>query len=164
MQNSKNFIFIIAIAVVIVGAIGLFGLNKTDSSKQANVSETLENSNMKQEAGLTIEEIEIGNGPEVKCGNIVTAHYTGRLEDGTQFDSSFDRGTPFQFRICQGQVIPGWDQGLLGMKVGEKRKLTVPPELAYGENEIGPIPPNSTLIFDIELVNVEEFEETPTQE
>lgn len=104
---------------------------------------------------LEIEDIEVGAGTEAVSGNRVEVHYTGRLTDGTKFDSSLDRGQPFGFQLGAGQVIKGWDQGVAGMKVGGKRKLTIPPELAYGERGFpGAIPPNSTLVFDVELVAV----------
>ena len=83
-----------------------------------------------------------------------TVHYTGWLHDGTKFDSSVDRGTPFDFIQGQHRVISGWDQGFTGMRVGGKRRLTIPPSLGYGAQAVGPIPPNSTLIFDVELIKV----------
>jgi peptidylprolyl isomerase len=107
-----------------------------------------------KESELKIEEIVEGTGPSPQSGQNVTVHYTGTLENGTKFDSSLDRGRPFTFRIGVGQVIKGWDQGVLTMKVGGKRKLTVPPHLGYGPRGIGPIPPNSTLIFEVELLEV----------
>ena len=106
--------------------------------------------------GLVIEDIKIGEGQEVEKFNIVTVNYTGLLEDGTKFDSSLNPGrTPFRFTVGAGQVIQGWDQGLIGMKVGGKRKLTIPPELGYGSRDNGPIPANSTLIFEIDLLGIE---------
>ena len=106
--------------------------------------------------GLVIEDIKIGDGQEVEKFNIVTVNYTGLLEDGTKFDSSLNPGrTPFRFTVGAGQVIKGWDEGLLGMKVGGKRKLTIPPELGYGSRVNGPIPANSTLIFEIDLLGIE---------
>jgi FKBP-type peptidyl-prolyl cis-trans isomerase len=102
-----------------------------------------------------IEDIKVGDGAEAHSGDYVTIHYTGTLENGKTFDSSLDRGTPFKCRIGVGEVIDGWDMGVIGMKVGSKRKLTIPPELAYGERGIGEIPPNSTLIFTVELLDVE---------
>ena len=106
--------------------------------------------------GLVIEDIKIGDGQEVEKFNIVTVNYTGLLEDGTKFDSSLNPGrTPFRFTVGAGQVIQGWDQGLIGMKVGGKRKLTIPPELGYGSRDNGPIPANSTLIFEIDLLGIE---------
>ena len=107
------------------------------------------------ENGLKIEDIKIGGGIEAKAGNIVTVNYLGTLLNGTKFDSSYDRGQPFSFLLGGRQVIPGWDEGLIGMKVGGKRKLTIPPALAYGEKEIpGAIPANSTLIFEVELLGI----------
>ena len=106
--------------------------------------------------GLQIEDIKIGEGSEVEKFDIVTVNYTGTLEDGTKFDSSLNPGrTPFRFTVGAGQVIKGWDEGLMGMKVGGKRKLTIPPELGYGSRDNGPIPANSTLIFDIDLLGIE---------
>ena len=102
--------------------------------------------------GLEIEILEEGSGEVVEEGDVVEVHYVGNLVDGTQFDSSLDRG-PFSFQVGAGQVISGWDLGVLGMKIGEKRKLTISPDLAYGENGIpGVIPANATLIFEIELL------------
>ncbi len=107
-------------------------------------------------AELQIEEIVPGTGTSPTQGQIVVVHYTGWLTDGKKFDSSVDRGVPFEFQIGVGQVIQGWDQGVLTMKVGGKRKLTIPPELAYGDKDVGGelIPPNSTLIFEVELLNL----------
>tara|TARA_B100000614_G_scaffold20842_1_gene16627 strand:- start:68 stop:436 length:369 start_codon:yes stop_codon:yes gene_type:complete len=106
--------------------------------------------------GLVIEDIKIGDGQEVEKFNIVTVNYTGLLEDGTKFDSSLNPGrSPFRFTVGAGQVIKGWDDGLMGMKVGGKRKLTIPPELGYGSRDNGPIPANSTLIFEIDLLGIE---------
>ena len=106
--------------------------------------------------GLVIEDIKIGEGQEVEKFNIVTVNYTGLLEDGTKFDSSLNPGrTPFRFTVGAGQVIKGWDEGLIGMKVGGKRKLSIPPELGYGSRDNGPIPANSTLIFEIDLLGIE---------
>ncbi len=96
----------------------------------------------------------VGKGSEAVSGKTVTVHYTGTLKDGTKFDSSLDRKEPFTFSLGAGQVIKGWDQGIVGMKVGGKRKLTIPAELAYGPNAVGSIPANSTLVFDVELLEV----------
>ena len=105
---------------------------------------------------LQINDIVLGNGASPEPGQTVIVHYTGWLTNGKKFDSSVDRGEPFEFLIGIGQVIQGWDQGVLTMKVGGKRKLTIPPELAYGDRDVGGglIPPNSTLIFEVELLDL----------
>jgi FKBP-type peptidyl-prolyl cis-trans isomerase len=97
----------------------------------------------------------VGTGDTAESGDLVTVHYTGRFIDGRVFDSSVARGEPFQFTLGKGQVIAGWDEGIVGMKVGGKRTLSIPPELGYGKDDYGPIPGNSTLIFDIELLKVQ---------
>jgi peptidylprolyl isomerase len=110
---------------------------------------------MTTESGLRYEDIVVGAGPSPQSGQEVTVHYTGTLEDGTKFDSSLDRGQPFKFKIGVGQVIKGWDEGVMTMKVGGKRKLVIPPQLGYGRRGGGPIPPNSTLVFEVELLDVQ---------
>ena len=96
-----------------------------------------------------------GNGPEAKAGQTVRVNYTGWLTDGTKFDSSLDTGSPFEFALGAGMVIKGWDEGVVGMKVGEKRKLVIPPALGYGARGAGDvIPPNATLVFEVDLVSV----------
>jgi len=104
--------------------------------------------------GVTIEELKVGSGATATSGKVVSAHYAGRFPDGTKFDSSYDAGAPIDFLLGSGKVIKGWDIGIEGMRVGGKRKLTIPPELAYGARGGGPIPPNATLVFDVELVAV----------
>lgn len=102
-----------------------------------------------------IDDVKVGTGAEAKEGSTVKVHYTGTLKNGTKFDSSRDKGEPFEFTIGSGQVIKGWDKGVVGMKVGGQRKLTIPYDLAYGEEGKPPtIPPRSTLLFDIELLEV----------
>ena len=106
-------------------------------------------------ADLIIEELAPGSGAAAKHGDTVAVHYTGRLSDGTKFDSSHDRGQPLSFALGAGRVIKGWDQGILGMQPGQKRRLTIPSHLAYGQQGYpGLIPPNATLVFDVELVNI----------
>ena len=113
---------------------------------------------MSDNSGLIIEDIEVGKGTEAKGrGQTAIVHYSGFLTDGSKFDSSLDRNEPFSFPIDSQMVIKGWDQGIIGMKVGGKRKLTIPPELGYGERGAGGvIPPNATLIFEIELLEISE--------
>lgn len=101
---------------------------------------------------LKIEDERIGTGAEARAGMTVSVHYVGTLIDGTKFDSSYDRGQPLAFPLGQHLVIPGWEQGLVGMRVGGKRKLIIPPSLGYGAAGQGTIPPNATLIFEVELI------------
>lgn len=139
----RYFIILILTAVILGVAFYLFA-----PAHEPLPAEPMENK-------LNIEDLKVGDGVEAKTGNTVFVHYTGRLLDGTKFDSSLDRGEPFSFTLGQGRVIPGWEQGILGMKVGGKRKLTIPPALAYGERGAGGvIPPNSTLVFEVEMLNV----------
>jgi FKBP-type peptidyl-prolyl cis-trans isomerase len=110
---------------------------------------------LKTPSGLEYEDTVVGEGPSPQAGQMVTVHYTGRLTDGTKFDSSVDRGQPFSFKIGVGQVIKGWDEGVMSMKTGGKRTLTIPPDLGYGARGAGGvIPPNATLVFDVELLGV----------
>lgn len=104
---------------------------------------------------LKIEDLKVGNGQEVQSGDYIEIHYVGTLLNGLKFDSSFDRGKAFKTRIGVGAVIEGWDMGVLGMKVGGRRKLTIPPQLAYRDQVVGSIPPNSTLVFEVDLVGIE---------
>jgi FKBP-type peptidyl-prolyl cis-trans isomerase len=105
-------------------------------------------------ATLGVEDLVVGTGAVATNGDVLTVNYVGRLTNGTKFDSSYDRGLPYTFRLGAGQVIRGWDQGLVGMRVGGTRRLTIPPDLAYGSTGSGPIPPNATLIFDVELLSI----------
>ncbi len=131
--------------VLVVVALIAFGFYTYNSNKSMDTTE------------LKIETLTPGTGTTTAgVGQTVTVHYTGWLTDGTKFDSSVDRGTPFSFNLGQGQVIAGWDQGVAGMALGEKRKLTIPPALGYGAAGTpgGPIPPNATLVFEVELLEV----------
>ncbi len=106
-------------------------------------------------SGLIIEEVVVGDGAQAASGQQVKVHYTGWLTNGTKFDSSKDRNDPFVFPLGAGRVIKGWDEGVQGMKVGGKRKLTIPPALGYGARGAGgAIPPNATLVFEVELLGV----------
>ncbi len=116
----------------------------------------VENNTMQENATeLKIEDLVVGTGAEAVSGKLISVHYTGILTNGTKFDSSKDRGEPFEFTLGAGQVIQGWDKGFAGMKIGGKRKLTIPSEMGYGSQGAGGvIPPNATLIFEVELLGV----------
>jgi len=118
--------------------------------------EPVNQNNNQKNMDLKIETTQEGTGDKVtKSGDTISVHYTGKLEDGTKFDSSVDRGEPFEFKIGAGMVIQGWEQGLLDMKVGEKRTLTIPSEMGYGAQGAGGIiPPDATLIFEVELMGI----------
>jgi FKBP-type peptidyl-prolyl cis-trans isomerase len=105
-------------------------------------------------SGLIVQVLKAGDGDEAKQGDKVSVHYVGTLKDGSKFDSSRDRDAPFSFWVGEKQVIAGWDEGILGMREGELRRLTIPPALGYGTDSQPGIPPNSTLMFDVELMNV----------
>jgi len=125
-------------------------------SATASPTPTPENQTIKMDNGLEIQDLKIGTGAEARSGQALAVNYLGTLADGTKFDSSYDRGEPFQFVLGAGQVIQGWDLGLIGMKIGGKRKLTIPPALGYGSRSVGPIPANSTLIFEVELLAIQD--------
>ncbi len=127
----------------------------TEKQPTSNTMSDDDNKVVTTPSGLKYVVLTEGTGATPKTGQTVVVHYTGTLEDGTKFDSSRDRGQPFSFKLGVGQVIKGWDEGLSTMKVGDRRKLTIPPELGYGARGAGGvIPPNATLIFDVELLKI----------
>lgn len=170
-QNVQRAIIFVIVGAFAFSSLALSGLvlwemskgdqtsnNQTDSAEIQKKIEELQAQQSNQEgANLETTDIQVGTGAEAVAGKSVTVHYTGTLKsDGSKFDSSLDRGEPFTFELGVGQVIQGWDQGVAGMKVGGKRKLVIPAALAYGEQSPSPtIPPNSDLVFEVELLGVE---------
>lgn len=152
----KNYLlFGILAVIIVVGAVMYRGAQKPADGQAAVTTNT--NQVQEMENGLKIEEVKVGTGAEAKPGTLVTVNYIGTFADGKKFDASKDHGdSGFTFPLGQGMVIQGWELGVAGMKVGGVRKLTVPPELGYGPNDYGPIPGNSTLLFEVELLNVRE--------
>jgi FKBP-type peptidyl-prolyl cis-trans isomerase FkpA len=145
-------------AVLIAVTLGFAWWLKT-SSEQTELDKNRPEQAMSQDeekgnSKLESTDLKVGEGAEAATGKTVSVHYTGTLTDGTKFDSSVDRGTPFEFQLGAGEVIQGWDQGLVGMKVGGKRKLVIPPDMAYGSQGRPGIPPNSSLVFEVELLEV----------
>ncbi len=144
-----------ALALLLMFAIGLAACNGDDGEEDDIKESTEDGETTATESDLQIIDIEEGTGAVAEQGRTVSVHYTGTLADGTKFDSSLDRNQPFEFTLGVGQVIQGWDEGVAGMKVGGKRRLIIPPELAYGEQGAGDtIPPNAELTFEIELLDV----------
>jgi len=182
-MSRKLVPFLIVIVVVVLGFLGIFFLsNQKIENPQLNLKPTVyplptqmpataaptnaiitgqpatTGANMDNVIttadGLQMQDLTVGTGQEVKSGDTVTVNYLGTLLDGTKFDSSYDHNQPFTTQIGVGQVIKGWDEGIVGMKVGGKRKLTIPAALGYGDQPAGSIPPNSTLVFEVELLGV----------
>lgn len=151
----KKAILIIILIVVILGIYFFFGRKETVEAPAANPNEEESNSQIYDIQGMKVEILKQGAGEAAKNGDKVTVHYVGTFESGEKFDSSLDRGIPFSFTLGTEEVIKGWDLGVLGMKTGERRKLTIPYDLAYGENGSGPIPAKATLIFEVELLGIE---------
>jgi len=155
MLNKKLF-YAVSIVVILFLIFFVFKKDKNtlipSPTPGVNIINPKENTNMEE---LIIEDIEVGEGTEAIDGKKVTVNYLGTLTNGTKFDSSYDRNEPFSFNLGAGEVIKGWDLGVNGMKVGGKRKLTIPSNLGYGAQGAGSlIPPNTTLIFEIELLEV----------
>jgi peptidylprolyl isomerase len=155
---DKKIILVIVIILIVIFS-GLYFLlqpKKDINLEQLQNNQQTENNmqNNFQIQGMNVEILREGTGDSAKNGDTVKVNYVGTLQNGTKFDSSIDRGEPFSFKLGEKRVIQGWELGVLGMKVGEKRKLTIPPELAYGSSAIGGvIPANSTLIFEIDLLD-----------
>lgn len=153
MDREKIAIFI-AVAAVVISPLFIFKIIPLNLPELGKMQTTGTVDSSKPSEELKIEDAKVGTGNAVKSGDTIVIHYKGTLENGTQFDSSYDRGQPFETKIGVGEVIKGWDEGVVGMKVGGKRKLIIPPSLGYGDQIVGSIPANSTLIFDVELVEI----------
>ena len=152
-MNAKTIIIILSAMIFVAVAVYAIRSNDVNQPPQKNMDGFDKPATSKQ--GVKIEILKDGAGTAAENGNTVSVHYVGTLENGVKFDSSVDRGVPFEFTLGAGQVIPGWDIGVEGMKIGEKRKLTIPSSLAYGERGAGDvIPPNAALIFEVELLGI----------
>ncbi len=174
-NKYEAFGIFLSIAIMAIALAGIrfkgdvFAQNATNTNQQAGVisaSNEEEKNDIEQtlldassSSGklikLVVDDVRVGSGEEVQVGDTVTVHYTGTTQDGVRFDSSHDRGTPFTFMVGEGKVIQGWEKGLLGMKVGGERILVIPAEMAYGNRQVGLIPPNSPLVFIVELLEIE---------
>ena len=147
------------IATVAILAVASCGGDAGDTGEVRAATETAPEVDLtamtQTESGLHMLDLEVGEGEAAAPGQLATVHYTGWFVEGGKFDSSLDRGEPYFFPLGQGHVIAGWDEGVVGMKVGGKRRLVIPPELAYGPEGRPGIPANSTLVFDVELLSVE---------
>jgi peptidylprolyl isomerase len=137
------------LAMLIVAGLALMIADSAGGDKKKDEEKVITT-----KSGLKYVDRKVGDGKEAKAGDTVSVHYTGTFTDGKKFDSSLDRGKPFEFELGAGNVIKGWDEGIAGLKEGGKRKLIIPPDLGYGAKARGPIPANSTLIFEVELVKV----------
>lgn len=175
---NRGIVWIFVIVIILIGAYAFTRSEKAANQGGNNQDTTQEHTyatstsgraqSMNDASGLTgesrkvltkgqvliIQDTQVGTGAQANAGDTVQVNYVGRLTNGTKFDASFDHGKPFEFTLGQGQVIEGWDKGVIGMKVGGKRTLTVPPALAYGNQAVGAIPANSTLVFEIDLLAV----------
>ncbi len=149
----KKFIIFLGILAVVLISYNFIKIEKVDEYGQL-IKDGSKNIDITSVDQITSTEIQIGSGDEATSGMKVKVHYVGTLEDGTQFDSSREKNTPLELTIGQGDVIAGFDQGVLGMKVGGIRKVVIPPSLGYGDKEMGSIPANSTLTFEIELLEI----------
>jgi len=147
-------VFALVAVAVIIGGIRYTERLEGRRAAEADAEREVERENQRKiMESLKIEDVRAGTGAEAKNGDMLTVHYEGKLDDGTVFDSSYGR-EPFTLTLGRGDVIRGWELGLLGMKAGGKRQLTIPPELGYGPNGYGPIPPNAALHFTVELLKI----------
>lgn len=173
MITRRNITLVVFILIFVIGFVYYLSSKSNDTQKMDDItaqapstptpspqvatesSQSSGTSSKTLDGGLVVEDLIVGNGDEVKTGDTVSMHYRGTLENGEKFDSSYDRNMPFETMIGVGQVIKGWDKGVPGMKIGGKRKLTIPGDLAYGPRGVpGTIPPNATLIFEVELLGI----------
>lgn len=154
-MNKKIIIIALISLVAVVGFI-LLSVKKVSGPTAIPTANPEQQNNLTKmnKDGVSIEILKQGDGAEAKSGDRVTVSYIGTLENGQKFDDSADHGGTFNFNLGAGEVIQGWDIGVAGMKIGEKRKLTIPPELGYGANDLGVIPSNSMLIFEVELLQI----------
>ena len=154
-RNQKIIIGLVLLIILAVAAYLVY-TSRTPAKPAANGIPTVYPSikTVTTADGLQYQDVVVGTGQEAKPNDQVSVHYTGWLTDGTKFDSSVDRNQPFEFTLGTGGVIQGWDEGVAGMKVGGKRRLIIPPQLGYKESGSGPIPPNATLVFDVELLGI----------
>lgn len=167
-ENGKRATILIIVVVFFLTSLATTGFVLYDALANQNKDEQASSQQSDDLSKLTAQggsvektDITVGTGAEAVEGKSVTVNYVGTLKsDGTKFDSSYDRNEPFTFNLGAGEVIPGWEQGVVGMKVGGKRKLVIPSSLAYGEQQAGSIPPNSDLVFEIELLDVKDSQLT----
>jgi FKBP-type peptidyl-prolyl cis-trans isomerase FkpA len=154
-MTRKNLVLSIAVAAGLAVIVLFFGVfNPFGTNMFSSASDQTANGGLGDVKQLVAQDENIGSGTEAKIGSTVSVNYTGKLENGTVFDTSVGK-SPISFTLGKGEVIPGWEQGIQGMKVGGKRLLIIPADLAYGATGYGPVPPNATLIFEVELISVQ---------
>src|SRR5262245_59526298 len=164
-ERSMNRTMLMLVAALCVAAVGCKSTQQTSSTSSQSTSMAAGGTTTEAKAatggkvhklasGLQYEDLVVGSGTMAEPGMHVSVHYTGWLTNGTEFDSSRNTGQPLKFQLGTKSVIAGWDEGIKGMRIGGKRKLTIPPDMGYGKEGYGPIPPNATLLFDVELIDV----------